>query len=218
MNKVLIQEGKTWSVWLYRRESDGWKKRNSSPSSSSKTNETTTVAPRKDCIIFPSLRQRFSLKSASDQGTVIRRDEKIILVSKRRARALLLRFQSFEECLAFSDDFVRLNQKLPLLPSVRNEKKNENNQSLDTSQQQCGMKRLSIPGDKSHRKIVSWIVKMLHDKYFLNYVAKIENYITETEDGIQMLRGLDRSEMYQVCRSQSQQTSKKILNTCSEKY
>ena len=197
MNEA-FQEDKIWLVWLYRRESDGWKKQESSQSSVSKKNETTTVAPRKDCIIFPALRQRFSLKSASDQGTVIRRDEKIILVSKRRARALLLRFQSFEECLAFSDYFVRLNRKLPLVPSVRNGNKLQYIESLRLSQQQCyeSKKARSIVGDKTHREIVSWIVKMLHDKCFLNYVEKIERYITETEDGIKILQALGQTSSF----------------------
>jgi hypothetical protein len=205
MTKTAIEE-KTWPVLLYRRESDGWKKQESLLSSSSsrknrRHNRTTSVAARKNCIVFPSLRQKFSLKSESDRGTVIRRDEKILLVSKRRARALLLEFQSLDDCLAFSDHFVRLNPKPSLeLPfsKTRNDDTICNDKSLHGSQQQSAGATVPIVGDEGHREVVSWIVKMLHDKSFLSYVHKIESYITETEDGMQILQGLEQSELSSV--------------------
>ena len=194
MIKTLIEE-KTWPVLLYRRESDGWKKQESSSSPSTRNNRNhtiiTSVAPRKDCIVFPTLRQRFSMKSVIDRGTVIRRGDKILLISKRRARALLLQFQSMEDCLAFSDYFVRLNPKPFLELSSRNEDMIHNDQSLHSFQQQNGETTLPIVGDEGHREVVSWIVKMLHDKCFLSYVHKIENHITQTEDGLQILQGLE---------------------------
>lgn len=180
---------KTWSVLLYRKEIGGWKKQEFSTSSLNRhrhapTLRMTTVAPRIDCIVFPELRQKFSLKSEADRGTVIRRDNKILLVSKRRARALLLEFPSLEDCLGFSDQFVRLNPRKPLVPLS---KKNKNGKKRKTPP--------AVVGEKEQREVVSWIVKMLHDKSFLSFVHKIENYIAETEDGKQILKGLEQADL-----------------------
>ena len=74
---------------------------------------------------------------------------------------------------------MRLNPRKPL--------KNKN-----------GKKRKSPPavvGEKEQREVVSWIVKMLHDKSFLSFVHKIENYIIETEDGMQILKGLEQADL-----------------------
>ena len=194
-------EEKIWKVLLYRKESEGWKKQEYSVSSSDgrnryhTTTRMTSVAPRNDCIVFPDLRQKFSLKSETDQGTVIRRDNKILLVSKRRARALLLEFQSLEDCLAFSDQFVRLNPRKSLLASSRDDDAICNDRSMHDSPQQNGENTLPAVGDEGHREVVSWIVKMLHDKSFLSYVHKIESYITGTEDGMQILQGLEQGEL-----------------------
>jgi hypothetical protein len=198
MAKPLIEE-KTWPVLLYRREYDRWKKQEFLLSSSAKKHRhlprITSVAPRKDSIVFPALRQRFSLTSEKDRGTVIRRDNKLLLVSKRRTRALLLEFQSLENCLEFSDAFLRLNPGPSLMPRSRNRDAATSEQSLRDYQPQNGTGPPSIIGDEGQREIVSWIVKMLHDKCFLSYVHKIENYIAETEDGMQILQGLEQSDL-----------------------
>lgn len=182
MSKSSVDE-KTWSVLLYRKEIGGWKKQEFSTSLNrhghAPTLRMTTVAPRIDCIVFPELRQKFSLKSEADRGTVIRRDNKILLVSKRRARALLLEFPSLEDCLGFSDQFARLNPRKPL--------KNKNGKKRKTPP--------AVVGEKERREVVSWIVKMLHDKSFLSFVHKIENYIIETEDGMQILKGLEQADL-----------------------
>eukprot|EP00536_Pseudo-nitzschia_multiseries_P001183 jgi/Psemu1/282846/fgenesh1_pg.14_\ len=193
---------KTWPVLLYRRESDGWKKQElESPSSSTRNNRfhprVTTVAPRKECIIFPALRQKFSLKSQSDQGTIIRRDDKILLISKRRARAMLLQFQSLEDCLAFSDQFLRFNPKISPKPPPAHEDPKIHNSDLQESPHQQQGREASMPtvNDDEHKKVVSWVVKMLHNKDFLGYVHKIEKYIAETEDGLRILKGLEHRDL-----------------------
>ncbi len=198
MTKKAVKE-KTWSVLLYRKESDGWKKQEYSSSKNRRRNATSTkmtpVAPRKDSIVFPVLRQKFSLRSEKDKGSVIRRDNKILLVSKLRARALLLEFQSLEDCLAFSDQLVRLNPKKLLSPMPQTDIGVCNDLSTIDSRLQNGKTPRAVVGDEGHREVVSWIVKMLHDKSFLSYVQKIENYITETEDGLQILKGLEHGDL-----------------------
>ena len=198
-------EEKTWPVLLYRRERDGWKKQefasSSSSSSSSWRSSTrknrhypgfTTAAPREGCIVFPALRQRFSLRSETDQGTVIRRDDKILLVSKRRARALLLRFRSLEDCLQFSDLFVRLNPRPSTTSSIPSSARKEDAiaNARGSRQENDGSEEGLVVGESIHKEVVSWVVKLLHDKCFLTYAQKIEQYIAETEDGMQILLGL----------------------------
>ena len=232
----------TWPVLLYRRERDGWKKQelqsassssSSSSSSLSKRNKnrhqhstTVMVAPRKECIVFPTLRQRFSLKSQTDQGTVMRRNNKILLTSKRRTRSLLLQFQSLEDCLAFSDKFIILNpnlsalslSSLPLSSSSSSsssfgDKKaaaavgssititNNESASRDATRSTCTPQHESnqttmlqqepIVREKERKEVVSWVTRLLHDDDFLGYVHKIETYISGTDDGEQILHGLE---------------------------
>eukprot|EP00531_Pseudo-nitzschia_arenysensis_P013352 CAMPEP_0116130408 /NCGR_PEP_ID=MMETSP0329-20121206/8457_1 /TAXON_ID=697910 /ORGANISM="Pseudo-nitzschia arenysensis, Strain B593" /LENGTH=201 /DNA_ID=CAMNT_0003624771 /DNA_START=19 /DNA_END=624 /DNA_ORIENTATION=+ len=201
MTKTSTKE-KTWPVLVYRKESDGWKKQAYSTSSKNRRRKATVtkmtpVAPRKDIIVFPVLRQKFSLQSEKDQGSVICRDNKILLVSKLRARALLIEFQSLEECLEFSDQFVRMNPRniLPAMP--RNDSVVRNDRSFNLSQQHNAKPHVVV-SDEANREVVSWIVKMLHDKSFLSYVQKIENCITETEDGMQILKGLEHGDLSSV--------------------
>ena len=223
----------TWPVLLYRRERDGWKKQelqSASSSSSSKRNKnrhqhstTVMVAPRKECIVFPTLRQRFSLKSQTDQGTVMRRNNKILLTSKRRTRSLLLQFQSLEDCLAFSDKFIKLNPNLSALSlsssssssssssfgdkkaaaavgssiTITNNESASRDATLSTctpqheSNQTTMLQQEPIVREKERKEVVSWVTRLLHDDDFLGYVHKIETYISGTDDGEQILHGLE---------------------------
>ncbi|KAG7346353.1 hypothetical protein IV203_005421 [Nitzschia inconspicua] len=118
---------RAWSVIVYRRDMEGWKKMvfdppSSSSSSSSNNNKSryssqrpkprkvySPAIPRQGCIVLPALKQKWTLRNDTDTGTIIRRDDKILLRSKGRARVLMLQFTSLEECLSFADRFVALN-------------------------------------------------------------------------------------------------------------
>ncbi|KAG7365022.1 hypothetical protein IV203_038225 [Nitzschia inconspicua] len=120
---------RAWSVIVYRRDMEGWKKMvfdpppSSSNSSNSNNNNKSRYSsqrpkprkvyspaiPRQGCIVLPALKQKWTLRNDTDTGTIIRRDEKILLRSKGRARVLMLQFTSLEECLSFADRFVALN-------------------------------------------------------------------------------------------------------------
>ena len=238
MTTSWTEKENTWPVLLYRRERDGWKKQelqsassSSSSSSSSKRNKnrhqhstTVMVAPRKECIVFPTLRQRFSLKSQTDQGTVMRRNNKILLTSKRRTRSLLLQFQSLEDCLAFSDKFIILNPNLSALSlsssssssssfgdkkaaaaveaagssiTITNNESASRDATLSTctpqheSNQTTMLQQEPIVREKERKEVVSWVTRLLHDDDFLGYVHKIETYISGTDDGEQILHGLE---------------------------
>lgn len=195
---------KTWPVLLYRRECDGWKKQEVVEESSSESSllnqngqydpRVIMVAPRKGFIVFPDLHQKFSLESSTDRGTVIRRHDKILLVSKRRSRSLLLQFQSLDECLEFSDQFVEFNQALSSLVS-----EGSNDLSIDDSrhgsQPLDAEDNIPIVDEEGEKEVASCIVRMLHDETFLRYVHKIQEYIANTDDGLDILRGLADREL-----------------------
>lgn len=174
---------KEWPVQLYRyTECDGWQKQAGT--------KDTSAAPRKDCIVIPCLRQKFSLISAAtttsakdgngsstpgDRTYVIRRDRCILMVSKRRMRALVLQFRTLQDCLDFSDKFLELN------PFERIEEQDKANHQVASSRP---------AGLADQEEVVSYMARMLHDQDFLGFVHKIETYMKNTTDGIQLLDSL----------------------------
>jgi hypothetical protein len=199
-----VAEEKTWPVILYRCESDGWKKQEfvtttaASSSIISNTHQVrkqhfVAVAPRKDCIVFPHLRQRFSLKSDTDQGTVIRRDDKILLTSKRRMRALLLQFQSLQDCLDFSDRFLMMNN--PPLPLSSFDEEDVAACAQNDLERIHGRQPAS---SDEQEQVVSYITRLLHDEEFLRFVHKVETYIARTDDGSKILRGLEELDLSSI--------------------
>ena len=48
-----------------------------------------------------------------------------------------------------------------------------------------------IVREKERKEVVSWVTRLLHDDDFLGYVHKIETYISGTDDGEQILHGLE---------------------------
>jgi len=216
MTTSWTEKEKTWSVLLYRRETDHWKKQELQLASSSSLSTmlssrkknlyqhiTTVVAPRKECIVFPALRQRFSLKSQTDQGTVIRRNDKILLKSRRRARSLLLQFHSLEDCLAFSDHFFRMNPNISTL-SPADEKvdisstSNESSLQEITPQQENRAGKFPIVREDERKEVVSHVTRLLHDEDFLSMIHKIETHISNTNDGAQILRGLENRQLHMI--------------------
>jgi hypothetical protein len=223
-----VAEEKTWPVMLYRCESDGWKKQElifeSAVATTSNTirtnslhhhtvrrkntNHFVVVAPRKDCVVFPHLRQRFSLKSNTDQGTVIRRDDKILLTSKRRVRALMLQFQSLQDCLDFTDHFLLLNNppQHHRLWSSSTSSLLDDNKAVVVAAAWGGAERESQPrfyrqqpaSSEEQEQVVAHITRLLHDDEFLRFVHKVETYIARTDDGAKILTGLEERDLSSI--------------------
>lgn len=108
----------------------------------------------------------------------------------------LLEFQCLRHCLDFADDFVRLNPPPPLPQPPLVQSSTRGNPSMHGFQEQNnGNHASSVVGDEGHRDVVSWIAEMLHDKCFLGYIDKIENYLQKTEDGKKILEGLEQGEL-----------------------
>jgi hypothetical protein len=169
----------------------------------------TYASPRKDAIVLPELKQKFSLRSDAEHGCAIRRDDKILLTSKQGVRSLVLQFQNLDDCLTFSDRFLELNRPHATVQRETkyqggndddddkdddedhfsdNEDENENSTSPNLLLHAVHSQELDT--EAAREEIHSMIVRMLHDNDFLRFVHKVESYISSTEDGALMLEGL----------------------------
>jgi hypothetical protein len=178
---------KEWPVQLYRfTESDGWQKQQGA----AVTMMTTTAnriaaAPRKDCIVIPALRQKFSLLSGQEKNCVIRRGCCILLVSRRRTRAMVLQFTSLDDCLAFSDRFLALNPPTPSTTTTE----------VQGTQEAAAVAAAVAAGPNDQEQVVSYVARLLHDKDFLGFVHKLETYLAQTTDGAKILEGLEHRDL-----------------------
>eukprot|EP00934_Nitzschia_sp_Nitz4_P000345 Nitzschia sp. Nitz4//scaffold38_size140716//46751//47374//NITZ4_003136-RA/size140716-snap-gene-0.137-mRNA-1//1//CDS//3329550045//345//frame0 len=125
------------------------------------------ASPRRNCVVIPALHQKFSLSNDTDEGdrgSVIRRNDCILLLSRARTKVMLLKFNSISQCIAFSDCFVSLNP--PMDPPE------------DPS-----------PAKLSANKeaILSFVVRLLHDQEFEGFVSGIEATLLASVDGQQLL-------------------------------
>jgi hypothetical protein len=197
---------RTWSAIIFRREMDGWKKLSlvgaapKSPSasvSSHHRNGFSPVIPRVGCVVLPAVRQKWTLTNGTHTGTVIRRNDKLLLHSHGSVRILMLQFASLEDCLSFSDRFVALNPRACLSqngearrsdpvvqpPEERNDmaQQQQENVNQDQYQSESNLQQLMVNG---------LVTRLLHDDEFLRFVHKMEKYIMGTEDGAKMMEGL----------------------------
>jgi hypothetical protein len=194
---------KEWPVELFRHtEGEGWQKQvPRGDDGGSSRSPVISVAPRKDCIVIPKLRQKFTLwvcpppstgaeSSASnineedlkkERSMVVRRGYSILLISRRRTRAMVLKFQSQEDCLEFSDRFIELNPKVPLDTTT------EDSSSSAPISSPAG----EIARDQEQQEVVSNIARLLHDDDFLKFIHKLETYVANTTDGAKIFEALE---------------------------
>jgi hypothetical protein len=159
-------EWEHWPIELYRfTYNDGWQKQEQTAQA------TLTASPRKDCIVIPALRQKFTLcTEGGEQSSVIRRNSSLLLVSRRRTRAMLLNFFSLQECLDFSDQFTKLNRPSPF---VEEEHKEPEATARDRDE------------------VVSYVTQLLHSTEFLSLVGKLEIFVKSTQDGAKLFKDLE---------------------------
>ena len=192
---------KEWLVELFRHtESEGWQKQMPRGSTGS---PLLGISPRRDCIVIPALRQKFTLSgsdanpsaagggrgggrrrdggeeepssnsvASQDRSFVIRRGDSILLVSRRRTRAMVLKFQTLHDCQEFSDRFVELNPPIVAPASSAREQHH------------------GVAHEQEQQDIVSYIVRLLHSQDFLQFVHKLETLVTSTTDGAKILEAL----------------------------
>ena len=144
-----------------------------------------------------------------DKSCVIRRGDSILLINRRRTRAMVLKFRSIDDCLSFSDRFIQLNP----WPTTCNDNsaktttriggahatatsagstttnRNNNNRATQAEQEQQQQQ------EQEQDEVMSYIVRLMHEPSFLQLVHKIENLVTNTTDGNKMLQALDAREL-----------------------
>lgn len=135
-----------------------------------------TASARQDCIVIPALRQKFTLRGGDEKSSVIRRNNCVLLVSRRRTRAMLLKFKSLKDCLEFCDQFSEMNSA--------SEENMTKTQAQDEPIRQ-----------QDHEDTATYVSQLLHDRDFLSLVGKLESYISSTSDGGKLLEGLEKLDL-----------------------
>lgn len=174
------QDQPQWPVHVFRKTSTGWERLR--PYNAQGQLVLTHVTPREGCVIFPRLRLRVSLKSNDShqyRSTVVRRRNSILLSSSQGVKAMILRFQSLQECLDFSDRFVALN---PL--SVATDA---------TKEQRDGTTEDDAAAAEQNQQVFFYMARLLHDQDFIDYVDNLEACLSSSEDGMKMLEALTKS-------------------------
>ena len=168
--------------------------------------EKVTAAPRRNCVEVRTLRLRIHILQQPDctinslplrdendktkrshTASVVRRKDTLLL-SKGDLDfgAVVLKFQSIADCVAFTDRLTEINQghsyettkdKLEQRPMRHIEMKSGNGND-ETS----GVKNDEDQGIQSH------LITLLHDKDFLGFVDRLEDCLTSNSDCIKMLQ------------------------------
>jgi hypothetical protein len=187
-NAFTFGSEKEWPVELFRHtENEGWQQQ---MPRGNQCSSILAVAPRKDCIVIAALRQKFTLSGRGsgtandgvdddprDRSSVVRRYDCILLVSRRRTRAMVLKFRNLRDCQEFSDRFMELNPRM-LTPS-------SSEQDIATE-----------PADEEDRQeVMSYVARLLHDGDFLRFVNKVETFVGNTVDGAKILEALETRDL-----------------------
>ena len=182
---------KEWPVELFRHtENEGWQQQ---MPRGNQCSSILSVAPRKDCIVIPALRQKFTLSGRGsandgvdddfrDRSFVVRRHDCILLVSPRRTRAMVLKFRSLQDCQELSDRFMELSSR----PRVLTPTSSEQDMAAEPANEQ------------DQQEIMSHVVHLLHDEGFLRFVNKVESFVENTVDGAKILEGLETRDLEQI--------------------
>jgi hypothetical protein len=124
-------------------------------------------------IVIPALHQKFTLRgneSNNDKGTVIRRNDCILLISRTRTKVMVLQFRSLQDCLDFSDRFFALN------PSDDEEEEEASSEA----------ENFALAADRE--TVVAHLVRMVHEPSFEAFVRNVESSLQSTTDGEQILQ------------------------------
>lgn len=189
-----------WPVELYRcTEFDGWQKQQT------QGDALLFASPRKDSIVLPALRQKFTLRGENDRdkSSVIRRNNCILLVSRKRTRAMMLKFASLKDCLDFSDRFCEINH--PSFADTNKDdlaaKESRHRRTIDPSHDhavaeeyhndQTAESQPTSVRIEDQEQVLSHIVQLVHNPEFMEFVHKLENYIGSCTDGAKLLQALE---------------------------
>lgn len=226
---------KEWPLDVYRCSTTrGWEKQIPVHVTDEQHNlkPHATGIPKEGCILVKRFRLKISLACRTDGGDdqeekgarpsqnsrdlsreVIRRNNCLLLTSKKRFRAILLKFPSVRDCLEFSDQLLLLNHSLPFLVEPTN--KSNASAVIGNASSLAGHKEMMqgtslprqpppaiiTPASSFHsdnalsiklqmNDMFCHIVRLLHDDSVRNYVGQIEQFIHAFPDGKHILQAL----------------------------
>jgi hypothetical protein len=141
-----------------------------------------------------------------DKSFLVRRGDRILIVSRRRTRAMLLQFRSLEACLAFSDCFLRLNPPPAATPlaitrttTLAGITSTTTTTNRNSAVARAATSRRSVAvgqQDATHHQEVGWyMARLMHDAEFLQLVHCMETAIAQTPDGAKMLQALETRDL-----------------------
>eukprot|EP00525_Craspedostauros_australis_P013959 CAMPEP_0198113622 /NCGR_PEP_ID=MMETSP1442-20131203/5250_1 /TAXON_ID= /ORGANISM="Craspedostauros australis, Strain CCMP3328" /LENGTH=273 /DNA_ID=CAMNT_0043770763 /DNA_START=304 /DNA_END=1125 /DNA_ORIENTATION=- len=211
MTTMREEKSRGWEVDIFRfTESHGWQQQtpladdeNGVLDDGNRRRPCLSVAPRRNCIVIPALRQKFTLNNDNNNGnddqhddggksttkpadktTMIQRGDCILLVSnssqQRQPRAMVMRFRSRQECHGFSAAFLRHNppKRSLAVPS-------------SSSRENTVITRQHRPNKQQHNHcVMSHVTRLLHDSSFLSFVSNLESHIVNSDDGSKMMEEL----------------------------
>lgn len=189
-----------WPVQVFRYSHEkGWELFQQAASSG---NNKLTAAPRRNCVEIKQLRLRIHIlrppakangqqdqpKKSNHTASVVRRRDTLLL-SKGDFGALVLKFESVADCIAFTDRLVELNREEAY---VMNQDKQVQRSSFDMESvldQYRSQSQDSYEGeDEDTTTIQSHLIALLHDRDFLGFVDRVEECLKTNDDCIKMLK------------------------------
>jgi hypothetical protein len=187
-----------WPVQVFRYSHEkGWELFQQA----STCKEKITAAPRRNCVEIRQLRLRVHIlrpperpngqqeerRKSSHAASVIRRRDTILL-SKGDFGAVVLKFGSIADCVAFTDRLTELNREEAY---VMNQDKNLQRSRLDMDSILDKYRSSQGHKDKDVEDIgaiQSHLITLLHDKDFISFVDRVEDCLRKNEDCVKMLQ------------------------------
>jgi hypothetical protein len=190
-----------WPVQVFRYSHEkGWELFQQAASSG--TADKLTAAPRRNCVEIKQLRLRIHIlrppvkaneqqdhqrKKSNHTASVIRRRDTLLL-SKGDLGAVVLKFESIAECIAFTDRLVELNRDEAY---AMNEDKSLQRSTFDMESVLDRYRNQSQDRNEAEAEdtaIQSHLIALLHDRDFLGFVDRVEECLKKNDDCIKMLK------------------------------
>lgn len=150
-------------------------------------------------IVIPALHQKFTLRSnntnngsnngcssTKDKGTVVRRNECILLISRNRTKVMVLQFRSLQDCLDFSDRFLALNDDDVHHPSDDDDDGDAEEERREVGSSSDEAYQFALAADRE--SVTAHLVRLVHEPSFEAFVRNVESSLQSTTDGEQILK------------------------------
>ena len=196
-----------WPVEVFRySHGKGWELFQQAHSCS----EKVTATPRRNCVEVRTLRLRIHIlqqpesknaqslhseneqKNRSHTASVIRRRDTLLL-SKGDLDfgAVVLKFQSIADCVAFTDRLTELNHghcyEANKDKSDQRPPRDVDMQERKVDDEKCGV-HSDVEDDEGNFTIQSHLITLLHDRDFLGFVDRLEDCLTSNGNCVKMLQ------------------------------